>query len=280
MQKKIYIHVGAPKTATTFFQTKVFNQLDGVRDNDKEGLQNNAESNKLRALGQKIILNDVDGLSIIELKKHIQDIFDETTEEKILLSEESFLGLWAMGFCNGGNIALLLKKLFPEARILLGIREQYSWLTSLYNYCSGDKEVRKNWNIPEPEKFFFKNPNLTSYKIVRHMYTHVNCWVNWNQHYSKFTSLFGEKNVSVLPYELLSTSSNNAEIILNSFLEQPSYLSSRLKDVVNPSKAKSLFDDEQKNSDFQQYVRNLNHESNMLLDEQLPHLDLKELGYY
>lgn len=279
MEKRYYLHVGAPKTATTFLQTKVFGSLPGIRDNDKEGTREDAEKNQLRNLGIQLISRDAASHSYDDLFTRISEIEKETSEHKILLSEESFLGYWGRGFSNGGNMAVLLKDLFPSARILIGIREQADWLLSLYKYCS-EGDVQRHFAVGSPQEFFYLNAEQFVWKLNRYAPTHTYCWVNWYQHYRKFTHLFGADNVLVLPFEMLQSDVNGAEAILTEFLEQAVAIAPIVHDVVNPSEPKSVFATADEYEKFVNHVKSLNEESNRALDRAISEIDFKDLGYY
>lgn len=270
--KRFYLHVGAPKTATSFFQTQVFNCIPGVRDNDKEHVCRKYDL--LRDYGHKLKFIDPAAQSISVLKSELEDVVSGIAQDKILISEESYIGYWGIGFANAGNIAFLLREIFPEARILLTVREQYSWLCSLYQYCY------HQYGAVDAKQFFITDPEEPVWALYRRRPSHVHCWVNWYFHYKIFCNYFGKEQVFLLPYEWLLTNPERAEDTLTSFLEQEVDIKKNLATVVNKSNKLSLFSSKQMEDEFIALVQNLNRQHNNLLDKELPHLELASLGYY
>jgi len=99
MKKEIYIHVGLPKTATTFLQKNIFRYCKDIYF-----------VKKLPFFTSNINMN------------------------KILISNEALSGSPQSGRSvdRRDKIIRRLKKLFPEARIVLGLREKQKWTVSLY----------------------------------------------------------------------------------------------------------------------------------------------------
>ena len=96
--RKIFIHVGLPKTGTTFLQEKVFPKMD-VNFIYKENL-----------VTAKLSLDKVNLISDEDLSHKI-DIFGT----------------------NKYEIANRIHRLFPNAKIIVVFREKEKWLKSLYN---------------------------------------------------------------------------------------------------------------------------------------------------
>jgi len=93
----IFIHVGLPKTGTTFLQRKVFPKMD-VNFICKENL------------------------ATVNLSKKINLISDEELSFKI-----DMFGI------NKYEVADRIHKLFPDAKIIVVFRDKESWLKSMYN---------------------------------------------------------------------------------------------------------------------------------------------------
>jgi hypothetical protein len=102
IQLQVVIHLGLPKTGTTFLQKAIFSNFPDI---------NYIERN-------------------FNLKTKIQ------TNKLNLISEEGLSGSYYRTINNEDNrfdIANKLKLLFPNAKILLGIREQNKWIRSMYS---------------------------------------------------------------------------------------------------------------------------------------------------
>lgn len=97
-QPKIFVHIGLPKTGTTFLQEKVFPKMD---------------------------INFIckENLAIAKLSsKKVNLISDEDLSHKL----DTF-GV------NRYEIAYRIHKLFPNAKIIIVFREKEKWLKSIYN---------------------------------------------------------------------------------------------------------------------------------------------------
>jgi len=147
--KKLFIHVGLPKTASTFLQTKVFPRVENIKYITRPFTQQNIFFNKLQYADESLY----DGG---KLKAELEKIKDE----KLLISDELLSGKPELNFINRSIITNRLRKLFPEAEILLFIRSQEKLLNSLYN-----QSVKKG-GYYKPENFFwiYTNKNGLKYK--------------------------------------------------------------------------------------------------------------------
>lgn len=97
MDREIFIHVGLPKTGSTWLQHSYFPKLD---------------------------------LILIKYKKDFKII---PKKGKILISNESLSGSPRSSVKFRYYLTYGLKKSYPNAKIILGLREKKSWLKSLYN---------------------------------------------------------------------------------------------------------------------------------------------------
>jgi len=107
--KEVYIHVGLPRTATTFLQNEVFPKLK------------------------------LNYLLYLPLKGNIVD-------GKNLISDESLAGYsYIIGSNNASNkdIAKRLHDLYPKAKIIVVFREKNKWLKSFYKQFLVESERRK-----------------------------------------------------------------------------------------------------------------------------------------
>lgn len=100
----VFIHVGLQKTGTTFLQEKVFKKLD---------------VNYIRYLDEKIYNGSLD-----ENKPLLLSNEDLSGYPHCVYRKDADVSRW--------RIARNLSVLFPNAKIILGLREESSWLRSLY----------------------------------------------------------------------------------------------------------------------------------------------------
>jgi len=121
---EVFIHVGIPKTATSFFQKIVFPRISNIKFISNPYTQLNTAFNMIQYADDTLYDDQV---VIKELSRYSEF-------KKILISEESFSG--SIANLMGGNRtqnAKRLQKLFPKARIILFIRGQKDILYSAYN---------------------------------------------------------------------------------------------------------------------------------------------------
>ena len=104
----VFIHVGLPKTATTYLQKFVFPQIKGI----------NYFSPAYVSMPNYILSIEADERPIL--------ISDEHLSSHYFLDEKG----WKCG--SRFTIANRLKKLFPDANIIIVIRNKDDWARSLY----------------------------------------------------------------------------------------------------------------------------------------------------
>ena len=126
-EKKLVIHVGLQKTASTYLQTTYFPHLKGVTYIGRPYTQINKAFNSLQ-------FNDDSLFSLTEFQNEIEHIKRYHHENNtILISDELFNGNAFYNFINQGLIAKRLSLAIPNAEIILFIRNQNDLILSLYN---------------------------------------------------------------------------------------------------------------------------------------------------
>lgn len=171
--KNIIIHIGFPKTATTWLQKNFFPKVQ------------NYEYFLPRVSNDEIIgVDPMDPLYNPGKWKQ---------KDNIIISNENFLGVGRIsGFIRIG-LANRLKEIFPEAHIVLFIRNQIDLIGSEYSWS-----VKNAGCTFGPEKFLrFKNPhwhNAFAYKPHHLMFDRV---------INLYKQLFGDEHVHVFLYENL-----------------------------------------------------------------------------
>ena len=190
----ILVHIGFHKTGTTWMQNQLFVSSSDVfiplstKKNghstlakrfifDEEGYLLNSFDNNENA-----IRSDLDALS------ENRDFDDEN--KVLVMSHERLSGNPHSAGFDSSIIARRIKNAFPDAKILIVIREQSSWILSNYfQYLSigGTHSLDKYLNT----KYDGKRPGFSPSHIEYH------------RHILDYQTKFGKENVLVLPYELL-----------------------------------------------------------------------------
>ena len=117
------IHIGMPRTATTFFQQSVFPKLT---DYDYFGIETTHFND---------VFNQLQFADDSFYDKELVKTFTKNWSTKnVILSNEGFIGQsYPLNYINRSIIANRLSEIFPQAKILLVLRNQLDLLASLYS---------------------------------------------------------------------------------------------------------------------------------------------------
>lgn len=123
MMSDTIIHIGMPRTATTFFQKNIFPNIKGY---EYHGIETTHFSDAFHQL------------QFADDSFYNQKIVEELTKKwegkNIILSNEGFIGQsYNLNYINRSIIANRLSEIFPEAKILLVLRNQIDLIASLYS---------------------------------------------------------------------------------------------------------------------------------------------------
>jgi hypothetical protein len=183
MPRKTLIHIGYHKTASTWLQTQFFNHPD---------LQFNMPIAK-REIKDKILFPHPFSFEEKEARSTFEQKLTRTPDEQTsVISMESISGSFFSDGSDGIERANKMKSVFPNAAILINIREQQSMLRSSYKHyvkALGTLSVAKWLAASNTSK-----KRLPVFSPIRFHYHHLIL------HYQ---SLFGVDNVLVLPCEQL-----------------------------------------------------------------------------
>jgi hypothetical protein len=145
---KIFFHIGLPKSASSFIASKIFTKL---KDYECYGGRYDEIKNRIKKdfLGQK--------------SQNIDNIKKKLITENCIISDESFvvdLDKDPMFYLNEDKIIKYIKKNFPNAKIILILREQSSIIKSWL--LQKNEEKKKEFRINEIINF----DSLDYYKLI------------------------------------------------------------------------------------------------------------------
>lgn len=185
---KQVIHIGANKTASTLLQKKLFTQHRSINYNGEEGDYQPKASSILHSL-----INLDDSFYSEQLARDLLVPKHEGHKQVNLFSSEDI-----MNSCVPTNCARRLKKLMPEAEVVMVIRNQLTTWPSWYaNHGAFLKKVPKRYwksyvSFKEWLDYCFSFPEETPVEAM-----------NYYRFYSLFSEIFGEDKIKVILYENL-----------------------------------------------------------------------------
>ncbi|MDD2549138.1 MAG: sulfotransferase domain-containing protein [Bacteroidales bacterium] len=187
------IHIGYPKTGTTWFQDYFYPKVENYSYLNRPLV--------FKHLIEPDIFSYDSSVSIEEL---------EITSDNIIICEELLLGGIDIGYGNGSYIkemALRLKKTFPNGKVIIFIRNQVDTIASwYYQYLrtGGSYSATKYLFRKDMYNLFYKEYDLFSFKILE-----------YDKIIDLYSSIFGSENVHVYLYEDFLT---NKESFIKDFL--------------------------------------------------------------
>lgn len=192
---KTVIHIGYHKTASTFLQNNLFPYIDvnyAFMANRNRDILNNIETKDFK----------------IELhNEYMNELFGEKKYNVDLISHEAL-----SGFPDGKRpeasfiIADNLKKIYPDAKILIVLRNQFDYILSFYTYRVAVKgEEYRSFKIflkKAEKKGLFK-------KMIYHELVDY------------YIKLFGHENILLIPMEVLRSDENTFLKDITNFIGVP-----------------------------------------------------------
>ncbi len=199
---RILIHLGYPKCASSWLQQVMF-------ADEKTGFFAPWGAKSKEAKKQFINVDD-SSFNADQVRKLYETGLQAATQQNLvpLLSHEHFSGdLTSKGWKQ--EVADRLYATFPEARILVIIREQKSILLSAYGQCI------KFGMTPTIEEFFGTIPTDEKQADYSNPIFKLD-FVKYDSLIEYYQNLFGKENVLILPFELLKKNQHHfAQTILD-----------------------------------------------------------------
>jgi hypothetical protein len=181
----ILLHIGFHKTATTYLQTDVFT-------NAELGFASPWRTRGMWAR-EKFILDHDEDFDARALRAE----FDRDQAEfepglTRVFSDERLSGTLFANWSVAAHIPARLKAVFPEAQVLIGVREQRSMIKSSYMQylrLDGEWPIKEFIRHPDDPRVFTPVMPLDRLKYHRTI--------------GRYQDLFGSQNVFVMPFERL-----------------------------------------------------------------------------
>lgn len=187
----IFLHIGLHKTGTTFLQKNFQKNLSNKKNID-------FNPPEIMPLLELIFVNRKDIKSkILKIKKIIESKKRNRNVKNLFISSERISQLFCTN--NYEENLLIIKDIFPKAKIILFLRYQTDWLLSCYKQSihSGDCQSIENFLNYKNNKF--KNVN-TTYNSKGFLHTSIHK-VDYFLLVEKYIKQYGKKNVFIFFYE-------------------------------------------------------------------------------
>ncbi|MCF7822817.1 MAG: hypothetical protein K9N35_01450 [Candidatus Marinimicrobia bacterium] len=209
--KEIFIHVGMPKTGTSYLQKYIFHNFSGAQYLD---ISNEYYSHIFRDIFFKNML--VYDKAI--LRKEISDMLSQISANKILISDEGWFGSTIGGshfnLSNNYYLTQLLHETFPEAKIILTIHRQDKWLESMYRHL-----LREGYYLGIKSFLNFRKGTFGNFQSAFRIGPNIDFKVvTYLPYIQNYRQCFGGKNVLIMPQELLQKNEDQFIQQLSNFL--------------------------------------------------------------
>lgn len=161
----VLLHIGYPKTATTWFQTRFFPYVSNAKYISRKSIP-------------EWIFKDISEINREELAK----FQDQINDPRIIISEERMVG----NIQNMYKNPMKYKEIFPDAEILLLIRNQVDKFASNYSHhilMGGNCSI---------DRFLFPHNKKELFNGLKHQYDRI---------IDKYKEAFGEQKVHVDLFE-------------------------------------------------------------------------------
>ncbi len=180
MAKRLLLHIGYHKTATSWMQQRLFVPEHGYRQ-----VARHAEVWQ-HVVGKHGLLFDAE-----DMKSAIRVGMSDLREDEVpVVSSEILSGHPFYGGMGSDVFARRLNEIAPDARILISVRHQRRMLTSVY------MQYLSRGGTMSPEKFFAGDPDLGFYGFRPEHF-------EFHRLVGLYQGLFGTENVYVISQESL-----------------------------------------------------------------------------
>ena len=200
-KKRIIIHIGFPRCASTLLQREIFPRLTGdIRVISPAS----ADRRLVDFLNEHFILSgrNINLSPVGELeRRRICDIVAEYPESTILVSSEGLVGDSFDNMLPLPHLAGALRLLFDEPELLVVIRRQSDLVKSYYRYA-----LEEGYYESFSAFLGFRNGRFAGFRLQRYAGVNVDpVTLNFYNFVVYLEAVFGANKVHILPYELINT---------------------------------------------------------------------------
>lgn len=207
----VYIHIGLPKTATTFLQEKLFTQIKNIKYIDRHCIHELFSREDNEGFRAKFLKSP--GIWASYAGRSLKKIMSSIEEESILISEENisanvhFFDFQARRqqdpivlahHLNHMRKAIIKNPRFSRVKILTTIRRQDTWIASRYAQSGA------TFSVPSQEHFEKTARKLINTKAEFHRSAMV---INYRYMDDCLREALGKNNVCFLPMESIQSDS-------------------------------------------------------------------------
>ncbi|MFP4099094.1 hypothetical protein [Coleofasciculus sp.] len=185
-KSQILIHVGYPKTASTWLQKSVF-----ADDTTGYFAPWGAKSTQLR---REFVTPAYSNISAEVIRKTFEPGLQEAAQRRLIpvLSDENLSGTLSIGKGWKKEVVNRIHDIFPQGKIFVVIREQKSMLLSAYRQHVG------MGHTSSIQKYIGTGSTQSGSTPICQLQ-----FLNFDELIEYYQKLFGRDNVIVLPFELL-----------------------------------------------------------------------------
>jgi hypothetical protein len=187
MTRECVFHIGYPKTASTFLQRQIF-------ENSQEllaftALGDSPGHNEVSLFTNKIISGENTAITDEERARRLlalKEKIDSSSRKPILSHESMIIGQWQEYYTNFENPETVCQRIceyFPQAKIMICIRDQVSWLDSWFRHDLRGYNISTKSISEIIDSEYFKD--------------NIMPFIKYNRQIKRYQDLFGKRNIGV-----------------------------------------------------------------------------------
>lgn len=129
--RQVFIHAGLPKAGSTFLQANVFPLLELQAISVNPGT---SQALLTETAMEAIARGTIPDAELASRKESLQEMIQAAPHDKVLISTEALLPFHLGSFDAVDAILASCKKLLPDAKLIVVLRNQLNWLLSAYSF--------------------------------------------------------------------------------------------------------------------------------------------------